>query len=348
MKQTDSQSTGLSTPLTTERQVTGAMPAPDRIQEVATGFMAAKFLFVGSEVGLFEALVDVPLGLDALAARLGVPRRTTRILADALVALELLERRDGAYANAPESAAYLAGDTAIDLRPMLRHMDKGIYPRWLQLEAAVRTGRVTPQERQAEQQRLFSEGVESNTRRAALALADRYDFGRHRRLLDLGGGTGSFLIPVLGQASHVAGTHVDLPAVSAIAQQRIADSPVAGRVEFVSGDFFHDPIPEGHDAVLIANIVNGLAPERGRELLRRVRAGIADGGRLLMVGQWTDSTGSRPRFVALMSGTFLLGTSEGEAYSVDEIRDWLTETGWRVVEQAALTGESTLLVAETA
>jgi hypothetical protein len=171
-------------------QLPGIMPAPDPILEVATGFMAAKFLFVGSEVGLFEALADVPLSLDDLAARLGLPRRTTRILADGLVALGLLEQRDGRYVNAPVSAAYLTGRTAIDLRPMLRHQDKGIYPRWLQFEAAVRTGSVTLGERTAEQQRLFSEGVEANTRRAALALAGGYDFDRHRRLLDLGGGTG--------------------------------------------------------------------------------------------------------------------------------------------------------------
>lgn len=347
MTSTESQSVESSAGRAGEAQTAEAMPAPDPILEVATGFMAAKFLFVGSEVGLLEALVDGPLNLDGLAVRLGLPRRTTRILADGLVALDLLEQRDGGYLNASVSAAYLTGRTAIDLRPMLRHQDKGIYPRWLQFEAAVRTGTVTPEERTAEQQRLFSEGVESNTRRAALALAGSYDFDRHRRLLDLGG-TGSFLVAMLGQAPHLAGTHFDVPAVTAIARQRIADSAAAGRVEFVSGDFIHEPIPDGHDAVLIANIVNGLASKRGRELLRRVRAQIAEGGRLLMVGQWTDATRSAPRFVALMSGTFLLGTSEGEAYSVDDIRGWLAETGWRVVEQAALTGESTLLVAEAA
>jgi hypothetical protein len=344
MNSTDSQAAGSGR--VEEAEIPETMPVPDRILEVATGFMAAKVLFVGSEVGLFEALADGPLGLDDLAMRLNLPKRTTRILADALVAVGLLELQGGGYGNTPEGAVYLTGRTDIDLRPMLRHQDKGIYPRWMQFEAAVRTGAVTPEERTAEQQRLFSEGVESNTRRAALALAERYDFGRHRRLLDLGGGTGSFLIAALTQAPHLAGTHFDMPAVTAIARQRIGDSPTAGRVEFVSGDFFDDPIPDGHDVVLIANIVNGLSPERGCELLRLVRARIADSGRLLMVGQWTDATGTRPRFVALMSGTFLLGTSEGEAYSMDEIRGWLSDTGWRVVEQEALTGESTLLVAE--
>lgn len=345
MTAADSQFAGAGAGHTVAAPITQTLPAPDRFLEVATGFMAAKVLFVGSEVGLFEALADGPLGLADLAARLGLPKRTTRILADALVAVELLELRDGGCANTPESAAYLTGRADIDLRPMLRHQNNGIYPRWMQFEAAVRTGAVTPVEGTAEQQRLFSEGVASNTRRAALALADRYDFRRHRRLLDLGGGTGSFLIAALSRAPHLAGTHFDMPAVTEIARQRVATSPAAGRVEFISGDFFQDPIPDDHDVVLIANVVGGLTPERGRELLRLVGARIADGGRLLMVGQWTDATGTRPRYVALLSGTFLLGTS-GEAYRVDEIREWLADTGWRVVGQEALTGESTLLVAE--
>ena len=52
----------------TDSQVT-----PEAILAVASGFMAAKPLFVASEIGLFSALADGPLSLDALAERTGVP-----------------------------------------------------------------------------------------------------------------------------------------------------------------------------------------------------------------------------------------------------------------------------------
>ncbi len=82
--------------------------------------MAAKFLFAGGEVGLFEALAGGPAGLDEVAARTGLPRRTARIAADALVALGLLEREGALYRNGEAAALYLAGGPGADLRPFLR------------------------------------------------------------------------------------------------------------------------------------------------------------------------------------------------------------------------------------
>lgn len=318
-----------------------AEPTTDPIMHVASGFMAAKCLFVATEVGLFAGLADGPLGLDALARRLGLPRYTTRILADALVTMELVEREGDRYRNAPASAAFLAGRTATDQRPLMRFLDQLNYPLWQQFEAAVRTTGVSRGTLTPEQQRIYSEGVEALTAGTARALADRYDFGSHRRLLDLGGGTGSFLLAVLERAPHLAGTLFDAPAVTAIAA-----TPVADRVEIAEGDFFRDPIPDGHDAVLIANIVHLFAPERNRTLLRRLRERAVAGGRLLLVDLWTDATHTRPPFAALMAGSFLLHSSEGDVYSADEAEGWLAETGWRLADRRALSGAWSLLVAE--
>jgi spermidine synthase len=51
-----------------------------------------------------------------------------------------------------------------------------------------------------------SEGVEAITAGTAQVLPTRYDFSRHRRVLDLGGGTGSFLMAVLRRHPDLACT----------------------------------------------------------------------------------------------------------------------------------------------
>jgi DNA-binding IclR family transcriptional regulator len=63
--------------------------------------MAPKHLFVASAIGLFEQLADGPITLDEVATCSGVPRRTVRILADALVALGLVSRRGGHVSAEP-------------------------------------------------------------------------------------------------------------------------------------------------------------------------------------------------------------------------------------------------------
>jgi hypothetical protein len=93
---------------------------PDPIFRIASGFMAAKHLFVANELGLFAHLADGPATLDELAQRTGLPRHTLRILADAMVALEFVEREGDRYQNGPVAATFLSGRTPIDLRPVLR------------------------------------------------------------------------------------------------------------------------------------------------------------------------------------------------------------------------------------
>ena len=43
--------------------------------------MPAKYVFVAGDLGIFEKLADGPATLEELAAMLGTPRRTTRIIA---------------------------------------------------------------------------------------------------------------------------------------------------------------------------------------------------------------------------------------------------------------------------
>ncbi len=90
---------------------------PDPIMQIASGFLAAKFLFAANDLGLFEGLAEGPATLDEIAQRTRVPRRTLRILADAIVALGLAERQGARYQNSRVAAAFLSGRTPADLRP---------------------------------------------------------------------------------------------------------------------------------------------------------------------------------------------------------------------------------------
>jgi SAM-dependent methyltransferase len=322
--------------------------SPELIFQVANGFMAAKHLFVATEVGLFEALGDAPATLDDLAHRTGVPRRTLRIVADAMVALGFLTRQGNDYQNTPVAATFLSGRTPTDLRPALRYWNRLNYPRWGELEAVVRTEQAVFGEFAftAEEQQLYTEGVEAITAGTARALAITYDFARHRRVLDLGGGMGSFLLALLRQHPHVEATLFDVPAVAALAHQQLAGSPVATRLRIVEGNFFTDPLPEDHDAILLANVCHNFLPERNRALLGRVHACAPAGARLLLVDFWTDPTHTQPLTAALMAGAFLLVTGEGDVYSAEEGRDWLQATGWRVLAHHPLAGPTSVMVAE--
>jgi hypothetical protein len=330
---------------TIEPQAGADEPRPDPIFEVTMGFMASKHLFVANEIGVFPALASGPANLEQLADRIDVPARTLRIVVDAMVALGFLQRDDDAYRNGASAQEFLSGTGPVNLRPALRFMNAIGYPVWQELEGAVRNdaparGQLTP-----EQQKIFSEGVEALTAGPAHALATTYDFGPHRRLLDVAGGTGSFLFAILSANPTLEGTLFELPEVASIAEQNLGSSPVADRVSVIAGNAIEDQLPTGHDCALLANIIHYFLPQENIVLLRRVRAAVEGGARLLAVDWWTDPTHTQPLPAALMAGEFLAHVG-GDVYSEDEMNLWLGESGWRPVDSLPLAGPQSVIIAE--
>jgi len=332
--------------LETARHEAPAALDPAPIMQVAAGFMAAKHLFAAGELGLFAALADGPLDLDALALAVAAPRRTVRISADAMAALGLLELdAERRYLNSPVTAHYLAGRTPADLRPFLRFWDRLSYPAWNGLEGAIRADSSRPIELDAEGNAIFAAGVEAITAGAAQALAHLPELGPARRLLDVAGGTGSFLLPALTAHPALHATLWEVPEIAEIARGRLAGSPVTDRIEVIGGDALADPIPADHDAILIANFAHLLPPAANAELLRRLRDGSPPGAALLLVDFWTNAAHTEPPIAALLAGEFLLVGGKGDVYSVDEVRSWLTDAGWSFDEHRPLAGPQTLVVA---
>jgi hypothetical protein len=310
---------------------------PDLILQLATSFMATKYLIAAVEVGMFEALADDLLDLDALAARIAIPRRTARICADAMVALGLLERDGPLYRNSVAAGAFLSGRGARDLRPFLRSMDR-TYPVWAEFTDAIRAGRgpgfITRLDPEA--QRIYSAGVQSVSVGSARALAGSYEFDRHRQLLDLGGGTGSFLEPILERHPAIECGLFELPQVVPLARDNLKAYESDGRVRFYEGDLLQDQLPVGYDAFLLANVVHIFTPEHNRDLLGRVHASAPSGARLLLVDFWTDSTHTQPVFAAIMAGQFLISGGEGDVYSEEEMGDMLAAAGWVMIGRRPL------------
>jgi SAM-dependent methyltransferase len=323
---------------------------PDAIMRIATGFMASKHLFTASAIGLFEKLAGGPLTLAELAAACGLPARTVGISADAMISLGLLERDGARYRNSAAAAAFLAGALGRDLRPMLRVFDRISYGLWGGLEEAVRAGHGQSQfgRFNDEQQAIYSAGVEAITQGSANALAGAYDLSGHKRVLDVGGGTGSLLIALLRRHPSLQGTLFDLPGACAVARQRLAREPEGARITVVEGSIFTDALPGGHDVITLASTVHVLSEAANLALLRAIRATAAPGARLLLIDLWLDADRGGPPRAAIMSGEFLVMSGEGQSYSEAEADAWLAATGWRKLARRPLVADSSVIIAEPA
>jgi hypothetical protein len=141
-------------------------------------------------------------------------------------------------------------------------------------------------------------------------------------------------------------TLFELPGACAVARQRLAGEPEGARVAVVEGDFFTNPLPGGHDVLIVASTVHVLSVAHNLELLKAMRAGVEADARLLLVDQWMDPTHTQPPTAPLMSGEFLVMSGEGQAYGEDEADGWLGQTGWRKLERRPLAGPTSVIIAE--
>jgi len=105
-------------------------------------------------------------------------------------------------------------------------------------------------------------------------------------------------------------------------------------------------LPAGYDVFLAANLIHYWSPQDNRALLERARRAADAGGHLLLADFWTNETHTEPVHAALMAGEFAAHLRDGDVYSVEEVREWLGQTGWRFVEHTPLAGPQSLIVAE--
>src|SRR6202051_1002904 len=112
-------------------------PQPDQILQVGLGFWASKTLLSAVEMELFTELAKHPEDLPTLTGRLGLHPRSARDFLDALVALGLLERRDGKYYNTPSTDFFLDKRKASYVGGILEMANHRLYPFWNNLTVAL-------------------------------------------------------------------------------------------------------------------------------------------------------------------------------------------------------------------
>jgi len=250
-------------------------------------------------------------------------------MADLLADAGLLVRDGTAFRTAADAEAFLTGRGPVDLRPMARYWETVSYPAWSNAAEAFRTRRGVRPVLDKAQTEAYESTVALVTAETAADLARTYDFGRHRRLLDVGGGYGTFVRPILTAYENLTATLIDLPEVA---------STVAGmaipRLTAIGADVFASPLPAGHDVILVANLVHLLPPDRITELFRRLRAAAAPDATLLLVDWWRTDQAPHPS-ARYGAGEFLI-ISGGDLYQVDEVAGWLADTGWRCTGLTAL------------
>ncbi len=334
-------------PVDTAARPAGALP--DDLFDLLRGFMASRIALTAIELDVFTAVSrSAPAAsAAAVAAALGTDPRATAALLDALVALGLLEKADGAYANGPLAGRFLVAGTPEDATPALKH-NLSLWRTWSTLTDVVRQGhpvRHEDMDRRGDSWTTpFIAAMHRNASQRAPAVVRAVGTEGVRRLLDVGGGSGAYSIAFARASPALEAEVFDLSTVVPIAARHVEEAGLGGRVRTRVGDLRRDAVGSGFDLALLSAICHMLGPDENRDLLRRVFAALAPGGRAVIQDFVMSPDRTAPRAGALFAINMLVGTPLGSTYTEAEYAGWLEEAGFAEVRRIPLGGPSDLVV----
>ena len=307
--------------------------------QMISGIWGTQLIYVAARLGIPDLIAEHgPLEAERVAALAGGHPRSVHRVLRALATLGLFELNEyGRYRLTP-LGSLLRSDVDGSVRQLaIMFGEPWHWKSWGELLHSVKTGQpafhhvfgmgtyeyVTKHPEAAE---VYDKAMTGITLQAAPGIARHYDFGRVRRLMDVGGGHGTLLSVILEAHPHLQGILFDLPHVVKGAHAPLAAAGLSGRCEVIAGSVF-DPLPKGADAVMAKSFIHSFDDETSVRLLENFRQALPpEGGRVLVV-EMVLPDHDRPHFGALFDIEMLTQSDDGRDRTEAEFRELFARAG---------------------
>jgi demethylspheroidene O-methyltransferase len=311
--------------------------------DICAGFVYAQVLAACVELDVFERVAGRGLRLEALAASCAVPEASMRMLVGAAASLRLLSERRGVVRLGGLGAALRGnpGIAAMVAHHRLFYDDVADPVALLRGQVQTKLSGFWPYRGQAGESLAYSALMGATQPMIAGEILDTYDVSKHRVVLDIGGGDGSFLAAVAARAPRLGLQLFDLPPVAARASARFVDMGLVQAATF-GGDFTRDPLPQGADLITLVRVLHDHDDPKALGLLKKIRTEMPPEATLLLAEPMAGTRGAEPIGAAYF-GFYLLAMGSGRARRPAEIEALLAEAGFSRVHhlstsQPMLTG----------
>lgn len=307
--------------------------------DLAAGFVYSQTLAAFVRLGLHDFLAGQPRSTAEIAARCGLhPDRAERLML-ATAALGLTEPRSGGRHALGRLGAALVGNDGV--LAMIAHHDM-LYRDLADPVALLRGRGPTALSRfWTYAQDGTGDGPSDDYSRLMAAsqdfianeVLDAVNVSRHRRLMDIGGGTGSFLLAAALRAPRLELVLFDLPQVVELATARPEIRALSDRLSVRGGSFLDGALPAGADIITLNRVLHDHEDDAARAILHAAYAAVARGGRLVVAEPMAGTPGAERSGDAYF-GLYLTAMRQGRPRRFEEIAAMVREAGFEHVREA--------------
>ena len=309
-------------------------PNPGLIHQLALAYRASAIFFAASDLQVFTHLADGPLTAAEIAARCGSAAEPTRLMLESCADTGLLERDHGRFRNTPTTDTFLVKGRTAYLGDSLKYA-RDLYPAWGAFTDLVRTGRPTmpPQTILGDDKaktRAFVMAMHERAKGIGSVLPHNVDLRGCRRLIDIGGGPGTYAVGLCRQTPGLTATVLDRPGVLEVTRELVDAAGFADRVTLLPGDYLTTPFGAGYDAALLSGMMHRETPANVNLLLRKTFDALGPGGRIMVSDVFfEDDEKNTPPFTTSFALNMMLTSDHGSAHAKTEMERWMAANGFR-------------------
>jgi ubiquinone/menaquinone biosynthesis C-methylase UbiE len=305
---------------------------------ILADFGNSRILDAALEYDFFTLIARGFHSYEEIAREANTVPRATRIVLDSLIALALVEKRQGQYFLAPISAKFLIKDTP-DYIGDFRHVALAMWDGMAHLKETLKTGKPLGRMDTGGQLEVWEKlvlGILPIARPVATELCRILQIGEQNtglRVLDIAGGSSIFGMTIVERDPSAEITQLDWPNVNAVARKLNRERGLKGKIRFIDGEFRSVPLEDGYyDLVLASNFCRFESPAGNQELFLKAFRFLKPGGTFVVNDFLPNEERTGPTFPLRFSVYTLTHTPAGECYTYSEYRRWLQAAGFKDIQ----------------
>lgn len=338
------------------------MKMPEQLERMMFGFIESQALFVGNELKLFDHLIHHgPSTSMQIAQALDLPVSSLERLLIVATSMQLLEKNNEKFKLRDEWIPFLSRTSLHYCGNKFLHYWKNSYKIFEYLIPAIKEN--APQWNKImdcnttidsvyrnsiyhslESTEDFLETMWSSGFIDSLDLCKQFSFAGYKKIIDLGGATGSFAIAALQQNPALYAEIIDFEQVEPYAKQKFSEYGLTDRASFYKGDIFQDTLKKG-DIYSIGYVLSDWPENYCLALIQKVYDSLPENGLIVILEKFFNEDKSGPYLTAMLNLTMLL-EMHGTHRTVSEYKKWLMNTGFSEFEVVYSSGEKHMLIAK--
>ena len=309
-----------------------------RLMQMLSGFWIAKSACLAVQLNIPDLIGDGIVSVQKLAEQVQVDEKALYRMLRALTCAGVLEEVSPRCFSNTEMSHCLREDSPQSMKALFQLTGEDWkWKSWGQLDKIIRQGKFVLDDvygyqsifeyfaAEPERGAIFDEAMSRHAMVVHAASMDVYNFANAKKVIDVGGGEGTFLTELLSRYSEMTGVLFDQKHIVEKAHRNFAAAGVEHRVSLEAGNFFKK-VPEGGDVYIFGMIMHNWGDEDCIRILSNVRQVLKPSGKVVLL-EYVIPEGNEPHFAKILDMEMLITYREGRERTEKEFREIFEAAG---------------------